>query len=145
MPSLAPPNGACAIGQPRVILIDDEADLLVVLAEELTDAGFDVTAAASGRDALLAAARMKFDVAITDLKMPEMDGLQTAAELKKIDPDLPIVMVTGYAPDALMLASSTRQILHGLLVKPFVMDQVLEVLDRIVQPRGSPDRPRHGP
>jgi DNA-binding NtrC family response regulator len=138
-------NDASAVELPRVILIDDEPDLLEVLAEELAEAGFEVTSAASGRDAVLAATRMKFDVAITDLKMPEMDGLQTAAELKKIDPDLPIVMVTGYASEAVMLASSTRQVLEGLLMKPFVLEQVLELLDRIVHPKNSMQQPRQQP
>jgi DNA-binding NtrC family response regulator len=113
----------------RVILIDDEVDLLQMLAQELTDAGFEVTAVDNGRDAIRAVQRERFDVAITDFKMPDMDGLETAVALKQIDPQLPIIMATGYASKAAVLALGPYQLLVGLLLKPFGLEQVLEVVD----------------
>jgi DNA-binding NtrC family response regulator len=124
--------GSRAVAAPRVILIDDEIDLLNMLAEELTDAGFEVTAVDNGRDALRAAQHKRFDVAITDFKMPEMDGLQTAVALKQIDPQLPIIMATGYASSAAMLALGPYQILAALLLKPFALEQVLEMVDHAI-------------
>ena len=101
-----------------------------MLGDELTEAGFDVTAVDNGRAALDAARHKRFDVALTDLKMPDMDGLQIAEALKEIDHDLPIIMATGYASDAALLASESRGIVVGLLQKPFGLDQVLDAVRR---------------
>jgi DNA-binding NtrC family response regulator len=117
----------------RVMLIDDEVDLLDIMAEELSSAGYDVSAFHSGRDAIRAASRERFDLAITDLKMPDLDGLETAAQLKRLDPSLPIIVATGYASEAAVLASSTRGIV-GWLLKPFGLDQILDTIERTIQP-----------
>jgi CheY-like chemotaxis protein len=127
----------------RVMLIDDEVDLLEVLAEELSDFGFEVTAVDNGRDAIRVAQHERFDVAITDFKMPDMDGLQTAVALKKLDPQLPIIMATGYASKAAMLALGPRQILVGLLLKPFALDQVLEIVQHVLFERSTPEGGHH--
>jgi DNA-binding NtrC family response regulator len=124
-----------AKARPGILVIDDEVDLLNMLADELFDAGFDVTAVDNGRDAICAVQRKKFDVAITDFKMPDMDGLQTATALKQLDPQLPIVMVTGYASKTAVLAMGPRQVLVGLLLKPFAVEQVLEILERAIRER----------
>jgi CheY-like chemotaxis protein len=81
---------------PRVLVIDDEPDMRDMLAEALPPRGFDVTVAESGAVGLAAIGRSAFDVVVTDLKMPEMDGLDTLAAIKRLRPELEVVVVTGY-------------------------------------------------
>src|SRR5690242_4129873 len=92
-------DGRASSSVARVLIVDDEVDLLGVLAGELSDAGYQVTAVDNGRAAVEAAIASRFDVAITDLRMPEMDGCETTARLKRIDPRLPIIVATGYVSE----------------------------------------------
>ncbi len=79
-----------------VLVIDDEPDMRDMLEFSLSQEGFEVTTAESGMAAVEAAKRQKFDLAVTDLKMPGMSGVETVAALKDIDPDIEIVVATGY-------------------------------------------------
>jgi CheY-like chemotaxis protein len=119
----------------RVLLVDDEPDLLSVLAEDLADAGFNVTAVASGVAALVAARASKFDVAVTDFKMPGMDGVETMSRLRQIDPGLPILVATGYASETTRDAFAERGA-AGLILKPFRLEQICALLARAVDHRG---------
>jgi CheY-like chemotaxis protein len=119
----------------RVLLVDDEPDLLNVLAEDLTDAGFDVTAVDSGTAAVEVARWEKFDVAVTDVRMPGMDGVETMSRLREIDPDLPVVVATGYVSEAMQYDFAERGA-AGLILKPFRLEQICALLARAA--RGSP-------
>jgi two-component system response regulator HydG len=119
---------------PRVLLVDDERDLLDVLAQELGDMGFDVTALDNGRAALDAIARRRFDALITDLKMPGMDGLEMARLLRRTDPQLPVIVITGYASDRARRAFDTREA-YGLLLKPFTLEDMRRMLEGAITQR----------
>ena len=82
----------------RLLLVDDEVDFLRTTAQRLRLRGLDVTTAASGEEALQIAAAQPVDVALIDLAMPGMDGLQTLAKLKERIPALKVVfLLTGRA------------------------------------------------
>ncbi len=83
--------------QASVLVIDDEEVVRSLLAESLAADGFEVETAESGRAALEALRRRRFDLAITDLKMPGMDGIQTLRALKEADREIQVVVMTGYA------------------------------------------------
>ena len=110
---------------PRVLLVDDEIDLLSVLGGELMEAGFEVTAVQSGRAAVAAAGHTRFAVAVTDLKMPDMDGVETMDALKRLDPGLPVVMATGYRSASAQLEARGA---YRVILKPFTLDEVLRVV-----------------
>jgi CheY-like chemotaxis protein len=121
----------------RVLLVDDEPDLLSVLAEDLSEAGYDVTAVTSGAAAVAAARREKFDVAVTDVKMPGMDGVETMSRLRQIDPGLPVVVATGYVSEATRCDFVERGA-AGLILKPFRLEQICALLARATGFRDSP-------
>ena len=81
---------------PKILLVDDEEKFLNSIAQRLKLLGFDPLKASSGRQALALARETPIDLAIVDLRMPDMDGLVTITKLKEIAPDLKSVLLTGY-------------------------------------------------
>jgi DNA-binding NtrC family response regulator len=81
----------------RLLLVDDEEDFRTTLANRMKKRNIDVTDAASGEEAVGIAGRKPFDVAIVDIKMPGMDGIETLKRIKKIDPLLEVILLTGHA------------------------------------------------
>ncbi len=82
--------------QVRVLVVDDEKDFATAIVERLAKRGFLSSAVFSGLQALEAVQGMKYDVVLMDLKMPGMDGLQTLQAIRQIEPDLPILILTGH-------------------------------------------------
>jgi CheY-like chemotaxis protein len=129
-----PADAGCPKGALKVLLVDDEQDLLEVLSYELGEVGFEVTAVASGSEAIEAAQRAHFDVVITDLKMPGMDGVETMTTLRQIDPKLPVIVATGYASDGARLAFDACGS-YEVILKPFTVTEIVMLLDRATAQR----------
>jgi DNA-binding NtrC family response regulator len=83
----------------KILLVDDEERLLDSMARRLTLLGFETIKASSGTRAIEVASKTRIDLAIVDLKMPDMDGLTTITHLKQITPDLKTVLLTGYGSE----------------------------------------------
>jgi CheY-like chemotaxis protein len=81
---------------PCILVVDDEAQVRQFLEDLLTENGFDVKTAGDGREALGALTQERFDLVLTDLKMPGMDGWEMSEHLLVRYPRLPIVMLTGF-------------------------------------------------
>ncbi len=81
----------------RLLLVDDEEDFRTTLANRLRKREFEVTQAESGYRALEAIKTQAIDVAIVDVKMPGMDGLETLREMKRVAPPIEVIMLTGHA------------------------------------------------
>jgi DNA-binding NtrC family response regulator len=81
----------------KILVVDDEQSMTQFLSIVLRKEGYQVTAVNNGRDALEKAKAENFDVVITDIKMPGMDGIQLLHGIKKHDPSLPVVIMTAYA------------------------------------------------
>jgi DNA-binding NtrC family response regulator len=82
--------------QVRVLLVDDEENLLEYLSKRLLKQGFTVQAAFSGEQALSVARQAHYDVAVVDLKMPGIDGVETQKRLRQIQPLLQCIVLTGH-------------------------------------------------
>jgi DNA-binding NtrC family response regulator len=85
------------MSESRVLLVDDEKELLAVLGERLEARGLTVDTAESGDIALQKAAGRKFDVVLLDMAMPGMDGIETLTGLLQINPNLQVILLTGKA------------------------------------------------
>jgi DNA-binding NtrC family response regulator len=83
----------------KILLVDDEEKFLNSIAERLRLLGFDPLKASNGRQALELAKNNRIDLAIVDLKMPDMDGIVTITKLKEIYPDLRSVLLTGHGSE----------------------------------------------
>jgi CheY-like chemotaxis protein len=81
--------------RPRVLYVDDDKNVRALMAKLLTAIGCDVQVAWSGKDAVIWVQRRHFDLVMTDLEMPEMDGRELAKVVKEWLPDCPVVLLTG--------------------------------------------------
>jgi EAL domain-containing protein (putative c-di-GMP-specific phosphodiesterase class I)/CheY-like chemotaxis protein len=84
-----------AAAKGRVLMADDEPDLLDAYSSLLTESGFEVTTAGNGRQALERLSEHEFDVLLSDIVMPDMDGLQLLRAVRERDLDLPVLLMTG--------------------------------------------------
>ena len=117
-----------------VLVIDDEEIMREILEALLTREGYDVRLAATAVEGLDLARAMPFDAAIVDVMLPGMDGVQALDELKKIDDDLPVVMITAFASVENAIAAMKQGAFH-YISKPFKNDEVLAVLRNALEKR----------
>jgi PAS domain S-box-containing protein len=118
----------------RILIVDDEVELKSALCSMLSMMGFETAGFTSGREALEALKEQDFDVLLTDLMMPEMDGMSLLSAAMEMDPHLVGVVMTGQATvqtavEAMKLGA------FDYVMKPFGMDALLPVLSRAIQAR----------
>ena len=89
-------NSSSSTTRARILLVDDNANGLAARKSVLEELGYRIVTCTSGADAVEQFAAAKFDLVVTDYKMPRMDGLELIGRLRKSTPDLPIVLVSGY-------------------------------------------------
>jgi two-component system, NtrC family, response regulator PilR len=117
-----------------ILVVDDEDIMREILEKLLTREGYHVRVAASGDEGLEFARSFPFDAVIVDVMMPGMDGLTLLEELKKLDDDLPILMVTAFASVETAIAAMKRGA-FDYITKPFKNDEVLIVVRNAVERR----------
>ena len=125
----AAPESATSPTRPRILVVDDEASIREMLQRTLAMAEYDVDVAADGRSALERMRRSSYDLLITDLKMPAMDGITFIREAKRLRPDLPVVIITGYSTEASAIEAVNLGV-TGYLTKPFRIPKVLAAAAR---------------
>ena len=120
------------------MIVDDSASMRQLVAFTIKDAGYDVLLAENGRDALEKMSRTKVDMVITDLNMPEMDGITFIRELRtKADYKfVPIVMLTTESQEAKKQEGRAAGA-SGWIVKPFSPSQLMDVVKKFVKERGQ--------
>ena len=112
----------------KVLLVDDEQDFIRLLAERLETRGLKVKAVPGGPEAIEKVKEESFDAIILDFLMPEMNGIETLKHLKKINPDLQIILLTGYGSiekgiEAMKLGAM------DFLEKPADFKKIMEKID----------------
>jgi CheY-like chemotaxis protein len=115
---------------PRVLVAEDEALAAMALEDLLLDAGFRVILAADGQEALEIAGREPFDLLLTDLRMPRLDGRELIHRLRAARPDLPVVVMTGYAPPDGAIAGKEGGPLI-VMSKPFDPERLVATIRRM--------------
>ena len=107
----------------RILIVDDEDGMRRLLSRVLTREGYETSAVGSGAEALRLVASERFDLVVTDIKMPEMDGLQLLAELKEYEPSLPIIVITAYGTIE-NAVQALRSGAYDYIAKPFENDEI---------------------
>jgi len=117
----------------KILVVDDDRSVRGLLTKTLHDVGgFSVEEAASAEDALQKIEGMEFDLVLTDLKLPGMDGLQLITQVVSSKPEILTILVTGHAS----IDSAVEAIKRGAsdyLIKPFAMEEMLGRVKRVLQ------------
>jgi len=119
-------------GRIKVLLVDDEEGYVNVLAKRMTKRQVEVCTALSGSEAIQTLRKKDFDVAVVDLKMEDIDGIEVLKIFKKMDPELPVVMLTGHgsekaARDGLSLGA------FDYLTKPCDLEDLLATITKAAE------------
>ena len=116
----------------KILIAEDEKNQRDLLEGFLKKEEFSVEAVSNGREALRKLEGDLFDVALLDYKMPELDGLQTLREIRKLYPDLPVVMMTAYGTVETAVASMKEGALD-YLTKPIDLDELLLIFHKVIE------------
>ena len=118
----------------RSLIVDDDATIRDVLSEILMEGGYCVDTAEDGVDALAKVKEDDFDSILCDIWMPGMNGIDLLKEIKKYDPTLPVVMITGY-PDVRVAVEAIKEGASDFIAKPVRMEQVEIIIEKLVKER----------
>ncbi|EPT8794977.1 two-component system response regulator GlrR [Salmonella enterica subsp. enterica serovar Newport] len=116
----------------HLLLVDDDPGLLKLLGMRLASEGYSVVTAESGQEGLRVLHREKVDLVISDLRMDEMDGMQLFTEIQKVQPGMPVIILTahGSIPDAV---AATQKGVFSFLTKPIDRDALYKAIDEALE------------
>jgi DNA-binding NtrC family response regulator len=122
--------------RPSILVVDDELLIRDLLYDFFSEQGWQITVAECAEKALELLESKEVDLVLSDIKMPDMDGLQFAQALRNQYPELPVVLMTGFpSVDSAVAALRTR--VEDYIVKPFNINQLYKQLDATIKERRS--------
>ncbi len=119
----------------RILVVDDDDDICLYLKEFLTREGYSVITATKPLDALPEVLDGKCQLALIDIQMPQMNGVAFLREIRRINPELCVIMMTAY-PSVEGAVDSMKADAFDYLLKPFELNQLRQVIQRAVRERG---------
>jgi excisionase family DNA binding protein len=128
-------GGDQALARPRILVVEDEPAILSLIAKTLSVADYDVDEAPDGTTAMELLGSRHYDLLVTDLMMPGMDGLSVIREGRRHAPDLPVIIITGKPTEGTAIEAVNMGV-SGYLTKPFRIVRVLAVVARAL---GEPE------
>ena len=129
-------NQQSSINNPKLLVIDDERDIREVINNILVGGGYQVNTASSGPEAIDLLKSEPFDLAITDMRMPGMDGLEVARRLKQMDDDIQIIILTGFSTVENVMRAMEEKNVFDYLTKPLEnIEDLLNSVDRALEKR----------
>src|SRR4051812_40156660 len=113
----------------RILVIDDEHTIRELLRNELGRQCYAVDVAVDGEEGIAKVRQEKYDIVISDIKMPRMDGMQALSEIKKISPETEVIMITGYATveNAVQAMKSGA---YDFIQKPFNLEELSVLIEK---------------
>lgn len=120
------------VNKARILVADDEMGIRDMLRSELEAEGHTVVAAANGMEALKLIEKEEFNLVLSDIKMPGMDGLELLAEIKRRDPNLEVILVTGFGTIETAVAAM-KMGAYDFLQKPFNLDEMHSLVKRALE------------
>lgn len=116
----------------RILAIDDESNIRRLLTNELEQEGFRVSTAATGEKGLALAAKERFDLALVDLKLPGMSGIDVIRRIKHMPSPVEAIVITGYG-DIDMAVQSMKLGALDFVTKPFKLSELIPLIDQAVR------------
>jgi two-component system, cell cycle response regulator CpdR len=111
----------------RVLVAEDNPAVREFIIRSLSSVGYTVAGAIDGQQALDMLAREKFDALVSDIVMPNVDGIALAMKAVRLFPDMRIVMISGYVQER-MRAHNLESLVHKIVAKPFSLEEICEAV-----------------
>lgn len=115
----------------KVLLVDDEKKFATMLSKRLALRGIDIDCANTGEDALQLIEQTKYDVAIIDVKMPGIGGIELEKRLRDLAPGIKSIFVTGHGSEKDFGVGSTKAAYY--LAKPLQIEKLIEILQKVTE------------
>ena len=116
----------------KILIIDDEPGIRNLLSYELGLQGYSVTTAPNGEEGIELVKKDKFNLLLSDVKMPRMDGIQVLEAAKKIDPDIEVIMITGFGTIGTAV-DAIKKGAYDFVQKPFNLDEILTLVEKALE------------
>ncbi|MBU1870041.1 MAG: response regulator [Candidatus Omnitrophica bacterium] len=113
----------------RVLVVDDEKDVVDALERGLSRRGYEVEVAFTGTEAVLKVRKSKFDVILLDVVLPDLNGVEVLEQVKKIDPEIEAIMITGHASIETAI-NSMKKGAYDYVEKPVFIDKIVAVIEK---------------
>lgn len=119
--------------QAKILIIDDERELSDVLKKYLILRGYSVTTVYNGKDGIAEAKKDRYNIIITDIKLPDINGVEVIKAIEKLDDKVKFLIITGYSitGEVSDLIESSRRV-HGYIFKPFKPEHLEEKIKEIL-------------
>ena len=114
-----------------ILLAEDDKAVREFVARALRQDGHEITAVSDGQQALNALQAGHFDMLLADIVMPQLDGIALALKAAKDYPDLPVLLMTGYAAER-QRAHNLDALIHKVVAKPFTLDEICVAVDEVL-------------
>jgi DNA-binding NtrC family response regulator len=114
-----------------ILIVDDDTGMREMLSSVLNDEGYSVEAVVNGKEAIKVCEKSSFDVALIDIKLPDMEGTELLTKLKKRQPSMIMIIITGH-PSVENAMKAVNEKADGYLLKPFEMTSLLTMISRLL-------------
>lgn len=115
----------------KILIVDDEKNIRDILVKTLSFMGYEVAAASGGVEGLNLFLKGSFDLVLTDLEMPGLDGWTLALRVKGKSPNTPVVLITGSEKEAVMEKLKESSV-DSVVFKPFVLEDIQETVQKML-------------
>lgn len=112
----------------RILVVDDELEMAALVADEMVERGYVAVALRYGRDAIERLRLERFDALITDLRMPDVDGLALLRASRALDPSRPVIVMTGHMAIDTALEAVNQGAVH-YVIKPFNLSHLVKLVE----------------
>ena len=119
------------MGEKKILIVDDDEDIVCIITKMLDGRGWTIIPAFSGEEALKVIAAQKPDVALLDVMMPEMNGLEVLKEARKMDPTVRIIMITAFG-DVETYLDSMELGAFEYINKPFESQELVQMIEKVI-------------
>ncbi|WP_141674300.1 response regulator, partial [Dissulfuribacter thermophilus] len=112
-----------------ILLIEDELSMRLGITHALSGAGYEITACEDGKQGVKALGQRRFDLVITDLRLPGLNGMEVLSKAKEMYPDIGVIIITAF-PEIETAVSAIKQGAFDYISKPFTNEALLIVIER---------------
>lgn len=120
------------MSQKKILIVDDDKNICEVLSDILAEVGYLIKTASNGKEALEKIRQEPFNLVITDIKMPIMDGMSLLQEIERTHKDIEVILITSYGNQGQQV-EATRLGAYEYLNKPLNLDQLKEIIEQALK------------